>query len=123
MEISETQRRNTQVPSGSRILTHSQIQTTDNLSKMNSKYNHYFTFTIENKNKVARCELCVKNKLNVEIKMKNSNTSGLKWHMKKCHKNEFTQNFTNPVRQPTIVNMFQVENKEKGVGDIIFYSV
>ena len=57
-------------------------------SKIN--FRNYFSYAKnQNEEKIGRCLLCKANKVMKQVKMKNSNTSGLKYHLSKDHRKEY----------------------------------
>ncbi|XP_070522386.1 uncharacterized protein [Cardiocondyla obscurior] len=66
-----------------------------NAKKSKTKFANYFEITkvidkhCSRNDKVATCKLCKKKNQNVQIKMKNSNTSGIQRHLANFHKKEY----------------------------------
>ncbi|CAH0562792.1 unnamed protein product [Brassicogethes aeneus] len=98
----------------------SHIIETKLLSQSGSKYLQHFTVTLlPNNAKVASCNLCKKMNIKTDnIKMSQSNTSGLKWHLKKKHQQEFSSLFPSKSKvlsvgsvQPTLDNVFKSKTK------------
>jgi len=57
---------------------------------MGTKLKEYYNINIDNKNeKFGICKLCEQQKRKKVIKMKHSNTTGLKKHLKIAHEKEF----------------------------------
>ena len=81
---------------------------------------YYFTYNKIENVKYGMCSLCgqdPKGNFKTSIKMKNSNTSGLKSHLKRHHKKEFDQLFpidtsskksVLPKSQPTLDSVLKV---------------
>lgn len=61
---------------------------TSGVSSVKISYETFFTYEHIEKEKQGRCKICAS-----VIKMKNSNTSGLKKHLNARHKKEFKQMF------------------------------
>ncbi|KAL0120433.1 hypothetical protein PUN28_008259 [Cardiocondyla obscurior] len=66
-----------------------------NAKKSKTKFANYFEITkfidkhCSRNDKVATCKLCKKKNQNVQIKMKNSNTSGIQRYLANFHKKEY----------------------------------
>lgn len=56
-------------------------------------YKDYFKYETKNNDKIGVCLLCQKKNIIKEIKMKNSNTTGLKKHLKNSHKKAYEDLF------------------------------
>lgn len=56
-------------------------------------YKTYFRYETKNDDKVGVCLLCKKENIIKEIKMENSNTTGLKKHLEKNHKKAYEDLF------------------------------
>ena len=56
-------------------------------------YENYFRYDTQNNEKVRICLLCEKKSISKAIKRKNSNTTGLRSHLKMYHHDEFKQMF------------------------------
>ena len=56
-------------------------------------YKTYFKYETKNNDKIGVCLLCQKENVTKEIKMKNSNTTGLKKHLAKDHKKAYEDLF------------------------------
>lgn len=54
---------------------------------------YFFRYETKNNDKVGTCLLCQKENMIKEIKMKNSNTTGLKKHLEKNHKKVYENLF------------------------------
>lgn len=67
----------------------------DQEKKSDQKINYqtFFEYTKTGTDKIGVCLLCKKKNISKEIKMKNSNTSGLKYHLGRNHTNEYDQLF------------------------------
>jgi len=83
-------------------------------------YKTYFRYETKNNDKVGVCLLCQKeNNVIKEIKMKNSNTTGLKKHLQKCHKKAFENLFG-----PKAINgTFILPEKQKTVDVFLNVSI
>lgn len=89
----------------------------ENISVKVKKYIEYFKTYNKNGVKWAKCILCESNKFKTaDIKMKNANTTGLKYHMRKYHVKEFHIFFGDTAKptplplqkkQKTLTEMFQ----------------
>jgi len=88
------------------------------------KYHAIIRFILDmkqkNNDKVGVCLLCQKeNNVIKEIKMKNSNTTGLKKHLQKCHKKAFENLFG-----PKAINgTFILPEKQKTVDVFLNVSI
>lgn len=94
-----------------------------NANSQSEKFKNLFAYLHNNLNqKYAECKLCKLQGKNVQLKMKQSNTSGLKKHLRARHKKEFSQLYpadnthgrginaaasTSAIKQQTISNMFR----------------
>ena len=71
-------------------------------------YKTYFKYTKNTANeKIGLCLLCKNGGLTKEVKMKNSNTSGLKFHLSKDHKREYHILFGSPVMKTPSISQDQ----------------
>ena len=97
--------------------TDKEIPPTASTSKIN--YQNYFSYgKNQNEEKIGRCLLCKAKTVIKEVKMKNSNTSGLKFHLNKDHRKEYeilfgTQSLqkTLPANQKTLDVLYPTVSK------------
>lgn len=74
-------------------------------------YQIYYQYSKnELQEKIGICQLCKKKGINKLIKMKNSNTTGLKCHLQSCHKTLFTQIFGNNTKSKKEKNQNTIES-------------
>ena len=67
-------------------------------------YKSYFKYEIKNNCKDGICLLCAKENINKRIKMKNSNTTGLKKHLERSHKKVYQELFLSKTMKDKILS-------------------
>lgn len=81
----------------------------------------YFLYIVEEKEKFGKCLICEREKKSKKlIKMKDSNTTGLKKHLMSCHKEIFNKIFKKDDGQLTIKQSIEQASKNSLIHDLAF---
>lgn len=94
------------------------------------KYLDYFETHVKNGMKFGVCVICKRDNVETEIKMKNSNTKGLKYHLSKFHEREYNFFFDAGnlnKNQRTLTEMFATKRERhiqvsKKANSLLLYS-